>query len=883
MKTDLPQTIRLADYTSPNFFIDTVDLTFDLDPERTVIIADLSVRRNPEAEAGTHLVLDGEALDLIEVRIDDQTLDASAYDRTDESLTIYDPPDRFTLTTTVSICPAENTRLEGLYVSKSMYCTQCEAEGFRRITYFPDRPDVMATYRVTIRADKASNPVLLSNGNLVSAQDMEDGRHEAVWEDPFPKPSYLFALVAGDLAMVEDGFRTRSGRDVVLRIYVEHGNEGRCDYAMDSLKRSMAWDEERFGLEYDLDIFNIVAVSHFNMGAMENKSLNVFNAKYVLADPETATDQDFANIEAIVAHEYFHNWTGNRVTCRDWFQLSLKEGLTVFRDQEFSSDQRSRPVKRIQDVRTLRARQFPEDSGPLAHPVRPDSYIEINNFYTATVYEKGSEVIGMLHTLLGEDGFQAGVRLYFERHDGQAVTCDDFVAAMADANDTDLSGFKTWYSQAGTPRVTIRTAYDPDTKSATVKIEQVTPPTPGQSEKRPLHIPLRIGLLGGNGDELNLSTDNTELGADGLIHITKPEHTIVFRDVPSRPVVSANRGFGAPIVLNIDHSDNDLAFLMAHDSDPFARWDAGQSYAVRVMTAAVEDAVKSSQIVLSSTALFVEAIRNLLADDSLDPAYKALAITLPSEEYIGEQMPVVHVDEIHAVRKQLRVTISEALSDVFREIYDVNAVQEPFNPGAEQAGKRALRNAALAYLCAGHGDAATALAKSHFDTSDNMTDAIAALAVLIDGNSTSRSDALAAFEEKWADNEQVMDKWFGLQAMAAQPDALSQVQRLAKHPLFDIRNPNRFRSLIGAFAMGNPIAFHGKDGAGYRFVADSLIELDSLNPQVAARMLGAFGSWRRYDTGRQARIKGELERILAVPVLSKDSYEICSKTLGAAA
>ncbi len=880
MKTDLPQTIRLEDYAPPAYAVDMVDLTFDLDPQRTVVAATLAVRRDPAADPQTPLVLDGEALDLIEIAVDDAPLAPSAFERTEESLTLFDPPPAFTLHTKVAVCPAENTRLEGLYVSKGMFCTQCEAEGFRRITYFPDRPDVMARYRVTVRAERAACPVLLSNGNLTSSRDLADGRHEAVWEDPFPKPSYLFALVGGDLGMVEDRFRTRSGRDVTLRIYVEHGNEARCDYAMDSLKRSMRWDEERFGLEYDLDIFNIVAVSHFNMGAMENKSLNVFNAKYVLADRDTATDQDFANIEAIVAHEYFHNWTGNRVTCRDWFQLSLKEGLTVFRDQEFSSDQRSRAVKRIQDVRALRARQFPEDSGPLSHPVRPDSYIEINNFYTATVYEKGAEVIGMLHTLLSEEGFQAGMRLYFDRHDGQAVTCDDFVAAMADATGTDLTGFKTWYSQAGTPMVSVETSYDAAAKTATLLIAQTTAPTPGQPVKTPLHIPLRIGMLGANGDEILLQSGSAALGGGGLLHISAEREKIVFENVPSRPVFSVNRGFSAPIVVKTDQADGDLAFLMAHDRDPFARWDAGQSYAVRLMTAAVEAAVSGGAADAGAAAPFVEGVRNILSDGALDPAYKALAITLPSEEYIGEQMPVVHVDEIHAVRARLRRTIGTALAAEFRQAYEESTVRGAFEPSAGQAGLRALRNTALAYLTAERDAAAATLAKDHFDRADNMTDTVAALAVLIETDGGEREDALAAFAERWSANEQVMDKWFALQAMGGRPGALAAVQALAKHPLFDIRNPNRFRSLIGAFAMGNPVNFHQPDGAAYRFVADSLIELDSLNPQVAARMLGAFGNWRRYDADRQALMQAELERILAVPVLSKDSFEIGSKTLG---
>jgi len=877
MKTDLPQTIRLADYEPPAFSVESVDLTFDLEPHRTVVAAVLKLRRTGAASGGP-LVLDGEDLDLLEVSVNGNKLTPPAYETSEESLTVFDPPETLTLETRVAINPKANTRLEGLYVSNTMFCTQCEAEGFRRITYFPDRPDVMATYRVTVRGDKAAYPVMLSNGNNVSNRDLGDGRHEAVWEDPFPKPSYLFALVAGDLAMVEDHFKTQSGRDVTLRIFVEHGNEDRCDYAMDSLIRSMRWDEERFGLEYDLDIFNIVAVSDFNMGAMENKSLNVFNAKYILADASTATDADFANIESIVAHEYFHNWTGNRVTCRDWFQLSLKEGLTVFRDQEFSSDQRSRPVKRIQDVRALRARQFPEDSGPLSHPVRPDAYIEINNFYTATVYEKGAEVIGMMQTLLGQDGFNKGLRLYFERHDGQAVTCDDFVAAMADANGKDLSLFKRWYSQSGTPEVTVTSAYDAETRTYTLVLEQMTRPTPGQTEKHPLHIPLRIGLLGANGGDLDLVSDSGALDG-GLVHLTEERQTVTFTNIPDRPVLSINRGFGAPIALNTDQTDADLAFLMAHDCDPFARWEAGQQYATRLMKSAVSAMASGGSSDPSGQDAFVDAVRNILEDNSLDPAFKALAITLPTEEFVGEQLPVVHVDEIHAVRAALWRKIGADLKAEFQTVMAANEVREPFAPTAEQAGRRALRNAALAYLTADYGPAAAKLAKESFDRADNMTDTIAALSILTEVDGPERSAALEAFETRWKDNAQVMDKWFALQAMASRPDTLSHVKALTKHPCFDIRNPNKVRSLVGAFAMANPVGFHAKDGSGYTFLADSVIELDSLNPQVAARLLGALGSWRRYDADRQALMRAALERIVAVPVLSKDSYEIASKSL----
>lgn len=876
MRTDQPQTIRLQDYTGPAFTIHHVDLTFDLEPSATKVEAVMDIERL-ETQGGVPLTLDGESMVLDGVTLDGKEIDRAGYALSDEALTIPGVPDRFKLTIRTTIDPKANTALEGLYQSKSAYCTQCEPEGFRRITYFLDRPDVMATYKVTIRGDKTANPVLLSNGNNTSSCDLEGGRHEKTWEDPFPKPSYLFALVAGDLAVYSDTYTTASGRTVDLHIYVEHGNENRCAYAMDSLIRSMKWDEERFGLEYDLDIFNIVAVSDFNMGAMENKSLNVFNAKYVLADPETATDQDFANIEAIVAHEYFHNWTGNRVTCRDWFQLSLKEGLTVFRDQEFSSDQRSRPVKRIQDVRMLRARQFPEDAGPLAHPIRPDQYIEINNFYTATVYEKGAEVIRMLHTLLGEEKFQKGINLYFERHDGQAVTCDDFTAAMADANAIDLTQFKIWYSQSGTPEVTATGAYDADRRQYTLTLSQQTKSTPGQDVKHPVHIPLNIGLIGSNGGDMPLVSKDPALGDDGVVLLTKASQSIMFDDVPEEPILSINRGFSAPITTQVDQSDVVLSFRMAHDSDPFARWEAGQQYATGLLIEMANTLAKGDTPV--SDPAFAQAVANILRDDRLDPAFKAAALALPTEDFVGEQMPVVLVDEIHAARMQLRKLIRSELSDLLQETYDANKVTEPFAPTAEQAGRRALRNIALAYLCVGGDGDAPDRAKAHFDTADNMTDLMAGLTFLADMDHAYRDDALDTFHDRFKDNEQVMDKWLSIQAMASRPDTLDKVKALKSHPVFSMRNPNKVRALISAFVAINAVGFHARDGSGYRFLAENVIELDSLNPQVAARLLGSLGNWRRFDANRQKLMKEQLERVLATEGLSNDSYEIASKSL----
>jgi aminopeptidase N len=873
MKTEQPPVIRLSDYGPPDYAVEKVDLTFDLSPRETIVTSVLEIRR---AEGATGpLTLDGEDLDLRHIVLDSRPLTADDMTVTESGLTLLDPPAAFTLATKVAIAPLDNTRLEGLYQSNGIYCTQCEAEGFRRITYFPDRPDVMSVYKVTVRASKDDCPILLSNGNNVSKRDLEDGRHEAVWHDPFPKPSYLFALVAGNLQAFNDRFTTRSGRAVSLHIWVEPGNVPRAAYAMDALKRSMKWDEDRFDLEYDLDVFNIVAVSDFNMGAMENKSLNVFNAKYILADPETATDADYANIEAIVGHEYFHNWTGNRVTCRDWFQLSLKEGLTVFRDQEFSADMRSRAVKRIQDVRMLRARQFPEDAGPLAHPVRPDSYMEINNFYTATVYEKGAEVIRMLHALLGEPGFQAGMKLYFERHDGQAVTCDDFVAAMADATDTDLSAFKVWYSQAGTPEVTAKWATDAAAGVTTLVLAQRTEPTPGQTEKSPVPIPIALGLLGGDGATIPLRVDGKDLGPETVLMLNEERLEVAFETGAARDVTpSLNRGFSAPVIMKADYGPEARACLMAHDTDPFARWEAGQQYATALLLAMVGDLREGRA--LKPDGGFVAALGAMLGEDELDPAFRALAAALPSEDYLAEQMRPVAVDEIHEARTRLRRAIGAELRETFQWLHDGMSSEGPYDPGAEAAGRRSLRNAALAYLCAEDTTAAAALAMARFREADNMTDRMAALSVLSDMTDPCREEALDAFHARFKDDEQVMDKWLSVQATSARPDTLGRVRSLMDHPVFSLRKPNKVRALIGAFAMANPVRFHAADGSGYAFVADTLIDLDKLNPQVAARLLGAFGQWRRLPADRSRLMRGALERIAGTEGLSRDCTEIDS-------
>jgi aminopeptidase N len=876
--SEQPQVIRREDYKEPDFIVEKVELVFDLDRDVTNVKSRLFMAANPVRGTGKgdEVFLHGEDMKLLSVTLNDMRLASSDFTVDQDGLRFKAPGQNFIAELETQISPANNTRLEGLYVSQSAFCTQCEAEGFRRITYFPDRPDVMATYKVTINANKESCPVLLSNGNLIDSGDLDGGRHFAVWEDPFPKPSYLFALVAGDLACVEDSFTTMSGRDVALRIFVEHGNEDRCDYAMDSLKRSMKWDEEVYGLEYDLDLFNIVAVSDFNMGAMENKSLNVFNAKFVLARPDTAADGDYERIESIVAHEYFHNWSGNRVTCRDWFQLSLKEGLTVFRDQEFSADQRSRPLQRIKDVQALRAAQFPEDAGPLAHPVRPDSYMEINNFYTATVYEKGAELIRMMHTLLGPDGYRKGIDLYFDRHDGQAVTCDDFARAMEDANGIDFTQLKLWYSQAGTPKLDWQGDYDTDAKQYRLTITQKTDPTPGQPDKKPLHMPISIGLLGADGSDLVAKT----------VELTEAKQEFVFDGVTEAPVLSFNRGFSAPVNITTDQPDDELVFLMGHDSDAFNRWEAGQKYATRLMLSAIAAYEENGGDVDAAFAdeqarvdAFIAAMRATLVNDDLDKAFRADALVLPGEAFLSEQRKPANPEAIYQVRTALRKRIGQVLSDDFANTYHQNASNAAFTPDAASAGQRALRATALAYLVASGADEFADVAVAQYGTADNMTDQMAALSVLNNLDHPGRETALADFEERFANDAVVLDKWFSLQAMSSRDDTLARVKDLMSHPAFTMRNPNKVRSLIGAFAMGNPRHFHAKDGSGYEFYADRLIELDDINPQVAARLCAPLGKWAKYDVDRADKMKAALKRILAKPEISRDLYEIASKSV----
>ena len=882
-KQDAPKVIRLADYAPPDFLVDAVDLEFDLAEHATQVRARLALRRNPAASRDRALALDGQHLELVSLALDGRALGPGDYARTDERLTIAGVPEAFALETVTRIDPAANTALEGLYLSSGNFCTQCEAEGFRRITYYPDRPDVMARFTTTIRADKDRYPVLLSNGNRVAAGDLPDGRHYARWHDPFPKPSYLFALVAGRLVSLDDHFVTRSGRRVALRLFVEPGNLDKCAHAMESLKRAMKWDEERFGLEYDLDTFMIVAVGDFNMGAMENKGLNVFNTKFVLARPDTATDDDFDGIESVVAHEYFHNWTGNRVTCRDWFQLSLKEGLTVFRDQEFSADMNDAAVQRIGDVRALRALQFPEDAGPMAHPVRPDQYIEINNFYTKTVYEKGAEVVRLYQTLLGRDGFRRGMDLYFRRHDGQAVTCEDFCKAMEDANGADLAQFRRWYAQAGTPVVRARGRYDAASRRYTLTLEQSCPPTPGQVEKLPFHIPVAVGLVGADGKDVPLRLDGEAApgGTTRVLELKERRQDFAFLDVPAPPLPSLLRRFSAPVRLDAGYGDGELLRLYQQDSDGFARWEAGQTLATALILRAVAAAGRGAAVDQAATAdpAFVAAFGRVLADEAADKSLLSLMLTLPSESYLGEQMAEIDVDAIRAARERFRRALAAAHRGRLLSVYRACRSNDPASRDRAAAGRRALGNLALGYLAALGGEEALALCARQAREAQTMTEVQGALAALCETDAPERAAALDAFYARWKDEPLVVDKWFAVQATAPRADALDTVERLMRHPAFSIRNPNKVRALIGAFAAGNPVGFHRADGAGHRFLADRVIELNALNPQVAARMLGAMTRWRRYDAGRAASMRRELERIAAQPGLSKDVYEIASRSL----
>ncbi|WP_420404869.1 aminopeptidase N [Nisaea sp.] len=876
-----PQVKKLADYAPPVFLIDTVALDFDLRDGETTVACTLTGRRNPDsADTSTVLGLDGQELSLLSIALNGAAVAEADYRIEGDKLFLSGVPDSFTLETVTAIEPERNTALEGLYMSEGMYCTQCEAEGFRRITYFPDRPDVMAVYTTRLEADADRFPVLLSNGNLVDSGALDGGRHFAVWNDPFPKPSYLFAAVAGDLACVRDSFRTMSGRDVDLRVYVEHGNEHLCAHTMDSLKRSMRWDEERFGLEYDLDLFMIVAVSHFNMGAMENKGLNIFNSKFVLADPETATDADFERLEGIVAHEYFHNWTGNRVTCRDWFQLSLKEGLTVFRDQEFTSDTHSRGVKRVADARLLRSVQFPEDAGPTAHPVRPESYLEINNFYTVTIYEKGAEVIRMIHELVGAEAFRKGMDLYFERHDGQAVRCEDFVAAMEDASGVDLEQFRLWYSQSGTPELEVSLEHDPSSRTARLQVRQILPPTPGQPEKEPMLIPLSMALLGADGRALPLELRGDDSGAapiSRVLPVSSEEQEFVFENVEERPVPSLLRGYSAPVRLRTSRDESEDCFLFRHDDDPFARWDAGQSYLTRAVIAAAEKG--DDEPVLGDD--FLDAVAAILQDAEIEPAFAAELLTLPGETVLADAMLPADPDAIHAARNAARREIGGRHAELWRTLYDrLSGAFAPQDMSTEAMGTRALKALALGYLVASGDAGGRALAAGQSATATTMTESIAALQALNNVACPERETAMAAFHDRWIETPLVLDKWFTLSATSALPDTLRTVRGLLDHPKFDFGTPNRVRAVIGAFASGNPVHFHAADGSGYGFLADQIIRLDTLNPQIAARLVAPLTRWKRYDAARQRMMRECLARIRRHPGLSPDVTELVVKGLG---
>ncbi|MCB1563402.1 MAG: aminopeptidase N [Alphaproteobacteria bacterium] len=865
MKTDSPKTIYLKDYKPYPYALEHVDLSFDIHEGYTIVHAKMDFTAPDHCRED--IFLNGEHLELMELKLDGEV--TTDFTKDDKGLTLPCPHKKaFTLEITTRIKPENNTRLEGLYKSGGTYCTQCEAEGFRTITYYPDRPDVMTKFTVRIEADKKHYPVLLSNGNRIDHGEAEHGRHYALWHDPFPKPCYLFALVAGDLAVVEDEFTTKSGRKVELYIYVRPGDEGQCAHAMDSLKKSMAWDEETYGLEYDLDLFNIVAVSDFNMGAMENKSLNIFNTALVLAHQDTATDADFLRVESVIAHEYFHNWSGNRVTCRDWFQLSLKEGLTVFRDQEFSADLNCRTVQRIDDVTHLRRLQFPEDAGPLAHPIRPDNYIEINNFYTMTVYEKGAEVIRMIRTILGPENYRKGTDLYFSRHDGQAVTCDDFVQAMEDASGISLTQFRLWYQQAGTPEVAFRGVYNEGNGTYTVELSQIVPDTPGQTDKKPMHIPVEIGLLDGDGKDIKTET----------LHLTEEKQSFVLDGVPSAPIPSVLRNFSAPINLVTELSDENLAFLMRHDSDGFNRWEAGQRLFLKAINAFIDEGAPYNAGLIEAAGTLLE---EALEPDS-DKAFLARAIMPPSVSFIGQGRAAIAPVSIYAARQKLLHGLKrehrKTLDRLYKDLSDEES-NGAFSISPEAMGRRALRNVVLAILSSTHGTGCTSRSKAHYDNAANMTDRVAALSVIADIGRPEREEAFADFYDHFKTYPLVVDKWFALQAGAVRDDIIQNLNKLKQHSDFNIKNPNRVRSLYASFAMNNPTGFHAADGSGYAFLADAVIELNSINPQIAARLLTPLREWRRYTTDRQEHMKAALERILAEENLSPDVYEIAGKSL----
>ncbi len=878
MRGENEETIFLKDYAPSPYVIEKVELDVSIVPETARVRSLLTIVPREGTAPGTPLELDGEELKLTSIAIDGLPLALTAYAETATGLSIAEPPlKRFVLETEVTIEPEKNTRLMGLYRSSGTWCTQCEPEGFRRITYYLDRPDMLATFRVKMTADQALAPVLLANGNLVEQGSASDGRHYAVWDDPFPKPSYLFAMVAGDLGSIHDSFTTASGREVKLGIYCTHGKESECLYAMDSLKRSMAWDERRFGREYDLDVFNIVAVSDFNFGAMENKGLNIFNDKLVFAKPETATDADYAAIESVIAHEYFHNWTGNRITCRDWFQLCLKEGLTVYRDQEFSMDERSRPVARIEDVRALRQVQFPEDASPLAHPARPDRYREINNFYTATVYEKGAEIVRMLATLLGEAGFRKGMDLYFERHDGEATTIEAFIKVFEDANGVDLKQFEQWYLQAGTPEVTVTDRYDAASQTYTLELSQETAPTPNQPTKQPMVLPIKFGLVGPNGSPMGWSSVSGGDVRDDMIVMDTSAVTLTFSGVPNRPVPSLFRGFSAPIKLKSGASMTDQLFLARHDSDPFNRWQSLQDAAMALMLGAIGGKPWTD----AQVSALAEALAETLLSKSLDPAFKANALQLPQEQLIARTLGTnIDPDRIHAVRAQLITEVVARNRATLEQVYLTNDSRLAYSPDFEQAGRRAMKNTALAQLVAGGAEGAAKLAREQYERALNMTDRMSALATIVHAWTADAEPLLADFRARFTADPLVLDKWLSLNAMAPDGAVIDRLKAILAAPDFPINNPNRLRAVVATFGMNNPTQFARADGAGFRFVAEFVADVDKRNPQVAARVLTAFRVWESFEASRRAEAGKALNWLKDSASLSRNAADILARTLG---
>ena len=886
MSTSTPISISRHDYTAPSYWVDTVEMGFDLDPSATKVSTRITLQRNIDAP-NKNVELLGENIKLIALRMNGKLLRKKAQDgyRLEKgTLIISNAPDNITLDIETLIQPDKNTTMMGLYISNGNFFTQCEAEGFRKITYFPDRPDVMAKFTVMLRGDKKKYPVLLSNGNLVEQGDLPKGRHYAKWEDPFKKPSYLFALVAGKLVCQEEKFKLASGRKALLQVWVEPGNLDKTQHAMESLKHSIRWDEQRFGLELDLDRFMIVAVSDFNMGAMENKGLNIFNTKYVLANPSIATDTDYANIEAVVGHEYFHNWTGNRVTCRDWFQLSLKEGLTVFRDQEFSADMVGTPsgraVKRIEDVRVLRQHQFSEDAGPMAHPVRPDYYVEISNFYTVTIYEKGAEVVRMYQTLLGPEGFRKGMDLYFARHDGHAVSCDDFRAAMADSSGRDLTQFEHWYSQSGTPKLSVQSKYDADKQTYELTLTQTCTASAEQDCKLPFHIPVAVGLLDAQGHDMPLHLQggafSTTAPTTCVLELTKAKQTFCFSHVTSKPVPSLLRNFSAPVVLQYNYSEEDLAHLMAHDSDAFNRWEAGQRLATSRLLNIIKAIQNNEQPTIDD--MYINGLRSTLNDETLDPAFREAALTLPSEHMLAEQCEVIDPQAIHAARQFMRNTLADRLKSDFIAAYEANQTTGKYSADAKSAGKRGLKNLCLSYLLSWEDKSTLQLAHAQVEAADNMTDRIAALMGLVNANSNEAEQPLINYYQDFKNEALVIDKWFSLQAVAETCN-VNAVRKLMKHPAFTLKNPNRARSLIFSFCNGNPSQFHAEDGSGYAFWSEQVIALNKLNPQVAARLVRTLDHWKKYKPALKNQMLAALQKVANTKSLSKDVHEIVTKAL----